>query len=63
MSTEVKCKVQFEWDDEASVWIATSKDVEGLVLESPSYDELLHKVRHAVPDLLKLNNQSTAVTI
>jgi hypothetical protein len=28
--------VNFEWDDEAKVWIATSDDIDGLVLESES---------------------------
>jgi hypothetical protein len=29
------------WDDEASVWIAESPDVPGLILESHSFDELI----------------------
>ncbi len=29
------------WNTEASVWIATSEDVEGLVLESGSVDALI----------------------
>ena len=47
--------IDFYWDQEAFVWIATSKDVPGLVLESDSYDVLLEKVRFAVPELLELN--------
>ena len=45
------------WDSEASVWVATSDDIKGLVLESGSLDVLIERVRMAVPDLLKLNNQ------
>ena len=45
------------WDSEASVWIATSEDIKGLALESGSLDVLIERVRLAVPDLLKLNNQ------
>jgi hypothetical protein len=41
------------WDPEAYVWIATSKDVPGLVLESGSYDALIERVRMAIPDLLE----------
>ena len=49
--------VVLSWDSEASVWIATSEDIKGLVLESGSLDVLIERVRMAVPDLLKLNNQ------
>lgn len=51
----MKCKIKFSWDDEAAVWIATSKDVPGLVLEGGSFDGLLERVRYAVPELLNLN--------
>ena len=52
--------VLFTWDDEAGVWIATSPDIIGLVLESASLDELMVRVRDAVPELLELNHQSSA---
>ena len=32
--------VNLVWDDEAAVWIATSEDIPGLVLESGSFDAL-----------------------
>ncbi|MCL2805919.1 MAG: DUF1902 domain-containing protein [Treponema sp.] len=41
------------WDEEASVWIAESQDLPGLILESGSYDELVKKVKNAVPELLE----------
>ena len=44
--------VMFTWDDEADVWIATSEDVYGLILEHESLDVLFNRVRHAVPELL-----------
>lgn len=47
--------IDFTWDSESSVWIATSNDIPGLVLESGSFDALLERVRFAVPELLKLN--------
>lgn len=47
--------ITFTWDDEAKVWIATSNDIPGLVLESGSYDALLERTRFAVPELLALN--------
>ena len=47
--------IDFAWDDEAGVWIATSNDIPGLVLESGSFDALLERTRFAVPELLELN--------
>lgn len=51
--------ITFTWDDEASVWIATSNDIPGLVLESGSFDALLERTRFAVPELLALNSHDT----
>lgn len=47
--------INLSQDDEAAVWIATSKDIPGLVLESNSFDTLLKRVRIANPELLMLN--------
>lgn len=47
--------VNLAWDEEACVWIATSDDIPGLVLESGSYDALLERIRFTVPELLELN--------
>lgn len=44
------------WDNEYKVWIATSDDIPGLVLESDSYDILINKIKHAIPELFELNN-------
>ncbi|MCI8994588.1 MAG: DUF1902 domain-containing protein [Lachnospiraceae bacterium] len=51
--------INFTWDDEAGVWIATSNDIPGLVLESGSFDALLERTRFAVPELLALNSPDT----
>jgi len=48
------------WDDEASVWIAESKDIPGLILEDGSFDTLVERVKIAVPDLLEDNMHSQA---
>ncbi len=40
------------WDREAAVWVATSEDVKGLVLESGSLDALIERVKIAIPELL-----------
>lgn len=50
--------VNFILDNEACVWVATSDDIPGLVLESGSFDALLERVRIAVPELLSLNTAS-----
>ncbi len=47
--------INLTWDAEAGVWIATSSDIPGLVLESGSFDALLEHTRNAVPELLALN--------
>ena len=52
--------VKFTWDNEAGVWIATSDDIPGLVLESGSFDALIERVRFAVPELLELNGTAPA---
>ena len=44
------------WDNEAGVWVATSDDIPGLVLESGSFDALIERVRIAAPELLQLNS-------
>ena len=56
-------KVKLTWDSEASMWVATSDDVPGLVLESNSYDALIEKVKIAIPELLELNNITSIKTI
>lgn len=47
--------IKFKWDNEAQVWIATSEDIPGLVLESDSFNDLLERTRIAVPVLPALN--------
>jgi hypothetical protein len=43
------------WDEAAGVWVATSEDVPGLVVEAATFDELDREVRALVPELLVLN--------
>jgi predicted RNase H-like HicB family nuclease len=50
--------IVFFWDDEASVWIAESEDLPGLILESESFDALVEKVKKAVPELLELSGSN-----
>lgn len=48
-------RVNMLWDDEAAVWVATSDDVPGLVLESGSLDALVERIKTALPELVALN--------
>ena len=48
-------RVRLDWDAEAAAWVATSKDVPGLVLEDEDYTALLNRVSAALPELLELN--------
>ena len=47
--------VQITWDDEAEVWMATSDDIPGLILESESADKLIQRVLIAAPEIIELN--------
>jgi len=47
--------VKAEFDDEAKVWVATSADVPGLVVEHRSLETLLDNVGELIPILLAEN--------
>ena len=47
------------WDKEASVWVAESHDVKGLVTEADSFEELRDKLKHLIPELLEANGIQT----
>ena len=48
-------EVLAQWDTEAGVWVAESKDVPGLVAEADSPNVLVQKLRTLIPELLELN--------
>jgi hypothetical protein len=52
--------INLSWDDEASVWMATSDDIYGLILEDESVDKLIYRVRLAVPELLAFEKQAVS---
>jgi hypothetical protein len=54
----IEYRVNFLWDEDTAVWVATSDEILGLVLESGSLDALMERVRFAAPELLALNNSS-----
>ena len=51
----VSVTVNAVWDDDAAVWVATSDDVPGLAIESPTMDALVERLKTAIPELLDAN--------
>jgi hypothetical protein len=51
----MKYRLDLSWDKDAAVWVATSDDIAGLVLESGSLDALIERVKIAAVELLELN--------
>lgn len=51
--------VSFSWDDEAEVWIATSDEIHGLILEGESLDTLMARVKEAIPELLEYESHTS----
>jgi Domain of unknown function (DUF1902) len=42
------------WDAEAKVWIATSDDVPGLVVEADSWPAMIEETKLVLPELMEL---------
>lgn len=57
------CRVIATWDNEASVWVASSDDVLGLATEASTLEALEAKLAHLVPELLELNGQVQPGTV
>jgi hypothetical protein len=57
--------IRARWDGEANVWIATSADVHGLVVESETWPDMIKEVQLVLPDLLELlgHPEPTAKTL
>lgn len=49
-----------EWDPEASVWVATSKDVHGLAIEAPTLERLAERLPGVLEDLIEGNHPELA---
>lgn len=50
--------IKLFWDKEADVWVAINDDLP-LALESESVENLMDRVKLAVPELLELNKMIT----
>ena len=55
-ASRVNYSISAFWDNEAKVWIATSDDISGLVLEDETYEGLLQETELAIPVLLERQN-------
>jgi len=55
MSREIT--INARWDDEAAVWLATSEDVHGLVVEAENWPAMIEEVRLVLPELLALEGE------
>ena len=51
--------IQARWDDEASVWLATSDDVPGLVVEADTWPVMIEEVRLVLPELLEISGRGS----
>ena len=58
-----ECRVDFQYDNEAAVWVATSDDLTDLVLEAETPEILMKRVAAAAPELIELSNLPRYKTI
>jgi len=49
--------IQARWDNEAHVWLATSADVPGLVVEAETWPAMIEEVRLVLPELLEVSGE------
>lgn len=50
--------IDARFDPEAGIWLATSADLPGLVVEADTWPAMIDEVRLAVPELLELSGQN-----
>ena len=55
--------IDARWDSEANVWIATSSDVAGLVVEADTWPTMIEEVRLVLPDLLELSGKNDNLSL
>ena len=59
----MKYTIDIRRASDAPVWIATSEEIPGLVVESDTFDNLVEEVKLIVPDLLEPNGLAYASTV
>ena len=58
LGVTISIEINFIYDDEVQVFIATSQDVPGLVLEAENFNDLKREIEAAIPVLFSLNSQT-----
>ena len=56
-STTKKCEINIVWNSNNRVWTAVSADVPGLFIELGSYDAIIERLRHVIPELCEKNGE------
>lgn len=54
----INIRIDLFMDVESGVFVATSKDIQGLIIEAESFSQLRDEVSEAIPVLLALENNS-----
>jgi hypothetical protein len=52
----IEYTILLTWDDEAQVWVVINDEIP-IALNSASLDELMERVRRAVPEMLEMNGK------
>lgn len=55
--------IEARWDAEAGVWVGTSADVPGLVVEAETWTGLIRETELVLPDLLDVQGRSDVVAL
>jgi hypothetical protein len=55
----ITININFIYDDEEKVFVATSRDIQGLVLEAENFNTLKKEVEEAIPNLLVLGSKKS----
>ena len=55
-NSEKALRIDAMWDNEAGVWSASSKDIQGLAIEAETREALIDRLKTIIPELLELNH-------
>ena len=61
LGAKLVIRIDFIHDKEADVFVATSRDIQGLVIEAASYAELQSEIKEAIATLSELNNAKNTI--
>lgn len=61
MSFNIPPLIKAEWFEDGKVWLATSEDIPGLVVEMPDWEQLKSELQLVIPVLVELNSGKAAL--